>query len=108
MPDGSRVNETPLPPPVGDAERPHAREDDAIRALVIRLSRPDRSGGRVIERAAVLASGANLEAVVRWIDAHDGQPEAAPPSAASRGLYGSRVEAPRAPRRYVLPAGALD
>ena len=79
-----------------------------IRALVMRLSRPDRSGGRVIERAAVLASGANLEAVLRWIDARDGKPEATPPARPRHGLYGSRAEAPRTPQRYVLPAGALD
>jgi len=108
MPDRSRVNETPLPPAVDDAEQARAREDDAIRTLVIRLSRPDRSGGRVIERAAVLASGANLKAVERWIGAHDGQPETTPAAGSQRGLHGSRTEAPRTPRRYVLPAGALD
>ena len=108
MPDRPRDNATPLRPPVAGVERPAACEDDAIRALVIRLSRPDRSGGRVIERAAVLASGANLEAVMRWIDAHDGKPETIPSAAPRHGLYGSAVGAPRTPQRYVLPAGALD
>jgi hypothetical protein len=31
--------------------------DDAIRAVVTRLSRPHASGGDVIERAAILAEG---------------------------------------------------
>jgi hypothetical protein len=35
-----------------------ARElDDAIRAVVVRLSRPHGSGGDVIERATILAEG---------------------------------------------------
>jgi hypothetical protein len=35
-----------------------ARElDDAIRAVVVRLSRPHASGGDAIERAAILAEG---------------------------------------------------
>lgn len=108
MPDRPQVDATPLPPPVADTERAPACENDVIRALVIRLSRRDRSGGRVIERAAILASGANLDAVMRWIAVHDGQPEAIPSARARNGLYGSRAEAPRTPQRYVLPAGALD
>ena len=40
--------------------------DDAIRAVVVRLSRPDSSGGTVIERAAILAEGANSAAIVKW------------------------------------------
>jgi hypothetical protein len=34
-------------------------DDDAIRTLVTRLSRPHASGGAVIERAAILAEGAD-------------------------------------------------
>ena len=87
-------------------------DDDAIRALVIRLSRRHRSGGKVIERAALLADGADSDAVVRWIIARAGQPEVNAATPASRGLHGSRLTpaggAARAPARYVLPAGALD
>ena len=87
-------------------------DDDAIRALVVRLSRRHRSGGKVIERAAILAEGANSDAVVGWIVAHAGQPEVTAVPPASHGLHGSRLTAAggaaRAPARYVLPAGALD
>jgi len=50
--------------------------DDAIRAVVARLSRPHPSGGNVIERAAILAEGADSAAILSWIAAHSGQPEA--------------------------------
>jgi len=87
-------------------------DDDAIRALVIRLSRRHTSGGKVIERAAILAEGADSDAVVGWIVAHAGQPEVTAVPPASHGLHGSRLTAAggaaRAPARYVLPAGALD
>jgi hypothetical protein len=87
-------------------------DDDAIRALVIRLSRRHRSGGKVIERAAILAEGADSDAVVGWIVAHAGRPEESAAKPAPRGLHGSRLtstgEGARAPARYVLPAGALD
>lgn len=86
-------------------------EDDAIRAVVVRLSRPHRSGGAVIERAAILAEGAASTDILAWIIAHAGVPEVAAPAAAARGLHGSGfgggVTAPRGPSRYVLPAGAL-
>jgi hypothetical protein len=86
--------------------------DDEIRALVIRLARRHGSGGKVIERAAILAAGADSEAVVGWIVAHAGRPEATAASSAPRGLHGTRLTetsgAARAPARYVLPAGALD
>jgi hypothetical protein len=85
-------------------------EDDAIRDVVVRLSRPHASGGDVIERAAILAEGAQAAAIVQWITDHAGQPEGPAPGAA-RGLHGSRVDdrsTQRAtPVRYVLPAGAL-
>lgn len=84
-------------------------DDDAIRTLVTSLSRPHRSGGDVIERAAILASGAQSAEIVTWIVAHDGQPEDAVAAAATRGLHGSRSSsAPRQPLRYVLPAGTLN
>jgi hypothetical protein len=84
--------------------------DDVIRAIVTRLSRPTPSGGSVIECAAILAEGADSEAIIRWIIAHDGQPEIAP-AALARGLHGTRLSdgagAERRPPRYVMPAGAL-
>ena len=87
--------------------------DDEIRSLVTRLARPHRSGGTVIERAALVAEGAEFDAVMAWILAHGGQPEVAPETASRHGMHGSRLHAgggsaPRAPSRFVLPAGALD
>jgi hypothetical protein len=101
------MSASPHPPDV-DAVGRDRPSDAAIRALVLRLSRPHPSGGKVIERAAVLASGAHVGDVMRWIAAHAGQPETAPSTGAQRGLHGSRVEAARTPQRYVLPADALD
>lgn len=88
-------------------------DDDTIRTLVTRLARPHRSGGEVIERAAILAEGADCAEVVAWIAAHEGQPEAAAPAVASRGLHSARLSdsggvGASAPRRYVLPPGALS
>ncbi len=86
--------------------------DAGIRAVVTRLSRPHASGGDVIERAAILAEGADATAIVDWILAHAGQPEATAREAPTRGLHGGRLsggagaEGAR-PRRYVLPGGAL-
>lgn len=85
--------------------------DDAIRALVERLARRHPSGGDVIERAAILAEGADCLAVEAWIVAHAGKPEAAVTSSKG-GLHGPRLSDSaradsRPPRRYVLPAGAL-
>jgi hypothetical protein len=90
----------------------HRVEEDDIRALVRRLSRPHRSGGVVIERAAILAEGADATAVVDWILAHEGEAEQdATPKAAKGGggLHGGRgtAPAPRPPSRFVLPAAAL-
>jgi hypothetical protein len=87
-------------------------DDDAILALVTRLARPDASGGGVIERAAILAEGADFPAVMAWITAHAGRPEVTKTAASSRGLHGSRLKdhggAPaRPPQRFVLPAGTL-
>jgi hypothetical protein len=87
-------------------------DDDAILALVTRLARPHASGGQVIERAAILAEGADFPAVIAWITAHDGQPEVGVPTVSTRGLHGSRLdgpagEHPRPPLRFVLPAGML-
>ena len=87
-------------------------DDDAIRSLLTRLGRAHPSGGTVIERAAILAEGADLDAVMVWIVAHGGEPEARVAKVSSTGLHGSRVHdggrtEPRPPSRYVLPAGAL-
>jgi hypothetical protein len=87
-------------------------EEDPIRALVERLARRHPSGGVVVERAAILAEGADCTAVVAWITAHDGKPEAAV-SSVKGGLHGSRLSqqsewGERPPARYVLPAGALS
>jgi hypothetical protein len=87
-------------------------DDPTMRTLVVRLSRTSRSGEAVIERAAILAEGAESHAIIRWILAHGGQPEANAAPVPSRGLHGARSSAELgstmgAPRRYVLPAGTL-
>jgi hypothetical protein len=84
--------------------------DDAIRAAVARLARPHRSGGSVIERAAILAEGNRSAAILDWIISHSGEPEIAASKQSPRGLYGTGVggvTAPRGPARYVLPVGVL-
>src|SRR3954452_20812808 len=86
-------------------------DDDVIRAMVTRLSRRHRSGGKVIESAPILSEGADFESVVKWIVAHVGQPEAQAPARSAGGLHGARftasADAGRAPARSVLPAAAL-
>jgi hypothetical protein len=92
----------------GEAPGAVGSEDDATRAVVTRLARRHPSGGRVIERAAILAEGADCAAVVAWITAHRGVAEVAAP-ATRAGLHSPRLDDPlgaaqRAPARYVLPA----
>jgi len=88
-------------------------DDEAIRELVTRLARPHPSGGEVIERAGILAAGADSTAVMAWIADHDGVPEAVAAAPGSSGLHGARLggrgaqPASPAPLRFVLPAGAL-
>ena len=87
-------------------------DDHAICDLVRRLARPHASGGEVVERAAILAAGADFTAVMAWIAAHGGRPEATAAPAPNRGLHGSRLhqsagEETRTPQRLVLPAGTL-
>ncbi len=99
------------PEPVPVEPSPADTTDDAIRALVVRLARPHSSGGDVIERAAILADGADFTAVMAWISAHDGEPEQLA-AAPSRGLHGGRLDrsggsTSSTPLRFVLPAGAL-
>ena len=89
-----------------------AEPDDLVREIVTRLSRPHPSGGVVIEHAAIVAEGAGASAIVEWIIARAGQPEADASRASARGLHGTRMSggagaAHRGARRYVLPAGAL-
>jgi hypothetical protein len=88
-------------------------DDLEINALVTRLSRPHSSGGVVIERAAILAEGADFAAVMNWITAHDGTPEATVSASRRQGLHGSQMSggnatASRPPLRFVLPPGALN
>jgi hypothetical protein len=83
-------------------------DDVAIRALVVRLSRPHRSGGDVIERAAIMAEGADSADIVGWITDHAGEPETAT-AGRGGGLHSAKTaQTGRPPLRYVLPAGALD
>jgi hypothetical protein len=97
----------------GDREpSPHTGDEQMVRELVSRLSRRDRSGASVIERAAILAEGANTDSIVTWILAHGGQPEAPASGAARGGLHGGRLQGREtnhtvAPRRYVIPPGVL-
>src|SRR4051794_4244224 len=101
----------------GDGKDPRqigveAVDDDAIRSIVTRLGRAHPSGGTVIERAAILAEGADFDAVMKWIAAHGGEPEAEIRKVSRSGLHGSRVDdrrgaEPRTPSRFVLPATAL-
>jgi hypothetical protein len=88
-------------------------DDDEIRSLLTRLGRAHPAGGTVIERAAVMSVGADAGAVMEWILAHGGQPEAAAETSTRHGLHGSSLHTsggsqPRNPSRFVLPAGALD
>jgi hypothetical protein len=89
-------------------------DDDEILVLVKRLARPHPSGGTVIERAAIMASGAGSKDVMTWIVAHGGTPEATTArKGADRGIHSWRVGTEtgaesRTPSRFVLPAGALD
>jgi hypothetical protein len=87
-------------------------DDLEINALLTRLSRPHSSGGVVIERAAILAAGADFPAVMDWITAHAGAADVTAPEPRSGGLHGSRIKdgastTSRVPLRFVLPAGAL-
>jgi hypothetical protein len=86
-------------------------DDQKIRDVVVRLSRRHKSGGTVIERAAIVAEGSDSQSIVAWIVAHDGQPEFLVPAVARGGLHGGRLSgggAGGAPRRYVLPPGVLS
>jgi hypothetical protein len=94
-----------------DDEAVRGAEDDAIRAVVKRLARPHPSGGEVIERSAIIAEGSASAAIIEWITAHQGTPEAAAAPDPRRGLHSPRLSErggpTHAPARYVLPAGAF-
>ena len=86
-------------------------DDDEIRALVTRLARPHQSGGKVIERAAIFANGADFAEVMAWITARGATPEATV-STTRGGLHNLSDDArpdaaSQTPRRFVLPPGAL-
>lgn len=87
-------------------------DDDAIRAIVIRLARPATAGAHTIERAAILAEGAECAEIEAWIVRQGGEPfvEAAAPR--GHGLHAERMQtrsssAGGTPSRYVLPASLL-
>ena len=79
-------------------------DDETLRAHVKRLARPHRSGGWVVERAAVLAGGPESGAAVAWIEAHGGIPEL---PVVRGGLHGPREAEGAVPLRFVLPRDAL-
>ena len=85
--------------------------DDAVRAIVARLSRP-HPRGVAIERAAILAAGVGSAAIMDWVLAHAGEPESKTPTGPSRGLHGGRgfggsdLQA-STPQRYVLSAAVV-
>jgi hypothetical protein len=88
-------------------------EDDEIRTILRRLSRPHASGGAVVERAAIMAEGHDVAQLLAWIEEQGGEPELAKPAKAARGLHSARLTAhagggSSTPQRYVLPAGTLD
>lgn len=88
-------------------------EDDAIRTLLKRLSRPGGAGVVVIERAAIMAEGPQSGSILEWILAHGGQAEAALAPTALRGVHSTRQSdsggiGTSPPRRYVLPASELE
>jgi hypothetical protein len=87
-------------------------DDEAIRAVVARLSRQHPSGGLVIERAAVVAEGAESGAILDWISSHDGQPEDRPAETSAGGLHRGRLDGSGSsiawtPRRYLLAPGII-
>ena len=85
-----------------------------VRAVVARLARPNGDGGVVIERAAIMAEGRLAAEVETWIIENGGEPELTPSAAPRGGLHGARTDGLKRaltggqPRRYVLPASALE
>jgi len=98
-PDPYRESETPdvaVPP-----------DEERIEALITRLARPHRSGGRVIERASLLSAGPDFGAAVAWIEAHGGTPELPTVPSTQPGLHSPRLADTAAhdpkPLRFILP-----
>jgi hypothetical protein len=89
-------------------------DDEKIRKVVSRLSRGHKSGGKVIERAAILAEGAASRSILDWVIAHDGRPESAQAAVAAGGLHGGRLNrgggsaGAATPQRYVFPPGEVS
>lgn len=84
--------------------------DQEITTLIRDLSRPHPSGGVVIERAAILAAGADSPEIIDWILSHSGTPEVS--VRPSRGLHGARISSGSThvsphPTRFILPADTL-
>lgn len=100
-----------------DSENDHetggaSLDDEGLRVLVAGLARPHRSGGRVIERASLLASGADFRAAIAWIEAHGGKPEQREAARPRGGVHSPRLAdiaaGDQTPLRFVLPADALS
>jgi hypothetical protein len=87
-------------------------DDDGIRALLARLARPHPSGGKTIERAALLAAGSDSAEVIAWIVEHGGTPEGPEAATVGGGLHGSRISrgsrGASQPMRYILAAGVIS
>src|SRR5687767_5760438 len=71
---GSTSHATPIPGPttivLGQPLSWYAWTTTRFGLLLTRLARAHPAGGTVIERAAVVAAGADFDAVLRWILAH--------------------------------------
>ena len=86
--------------------------EQEITTLIARLAlAPVRRRRR--QRAAILAAGSDSPAIINWIIAHAGTPEATAPPSRGGGLHGSRIKdgdapASQAPLRYVLPSQTLS
>ena len=64
----------------------------------------------MIERAAIMAEGADSAAILAWVMAHAGEPEVLAARGSGGGLHGARMgnaggADQRNPLRFVLPAG---
>ena len=87
-------------------------DDSAIREIVTRLARTTSSGERTIERAAILAEGANCGDIEAWIVREGGEAQTNAPARRGGGLHADRINARATssgvPTRYVLPAALLS
>jgi hypothetical protein len=88
-------------------------EERTIRAIVERLARPSGSGTHTVERAAILAEGADCAEIEAWILRAGGEACVDATVPRGRGLHAERANARSAPAgsppsRYVLPESALN